>query len=435
MRMRKVCLLALAAVLLPMAATGEGKEESGKAEKLSPPQPRVVQPYEKPGLPPREADPSWELYQEGLKLYGEKRLGESIELLRKAIETRAELFARCASDLDAALDSKEAKEAGKTRKTKDSLAALTFALASRDLIDQDRDAIHEKAGGSIVAEMKLLRETSPSAPLRGLIDATLLVVEERGISRVGDSLQALRKEVASLGYYPEAEYWIGKAYLAEGELRLAELQFRRAGDMRESLEVPGELYGILEDLAWVCKSKGAMKDYENVLREIADSSDLFAAKDEHYRGSMERTLGERGFDKFMLLFKVDQPYAIGAYSALGELYLKDGRTISTIYLAAAVNAALTRGIADIRIDEPGYEYTSLKELISRIIGDKDEGRYASDAGLWKSLYLLGESLAVQGYRETGREIWTALAAGEAPQPWKKRAADALARPASALRSL
>jgi tetratricopeptide (TPR) repeat protein len=429
MRIRKVAIIALAAFSLSALAYAEGSGESGKALVIAPPQPRIVEQYRKPGLPPREADPSWGLYQEGLRLYGEKRLGESIDSLKKAIDARSELFERCAQDLNAAADAKEAK------KSKDSLAALVRLLAARDLIPQDCEAIRSMAGGSIVTEMQLLRATSPSAPLRGLIDTALLVVEERGISRVGDSLQALKREVAYLSSYPEAEHWIGKAFFAEGELRLAELQFRRSCDMWESLEVSEDRYGMLEDLAEVYKAKGDLKDYEVTLREIADASDLFSTKDEYYRGSMERTLGERGFDRFMMLFKVDQSFPIGAYSALGELYLGAGRTISNIYLAAATNAILTRSISDIRIDEPSYEYAGLKDLLSRILADKEEARFAADMELWKGLSLLGESLAASGYRESAREIWTALVSSGAPQPWKKRSAEDLARPASALRKL
>ena len=431
MTIPKIAFAVAAALVFSAASYAEGQGSSsakeGGAAKAVPPQPRIVEPYKKQGLPPRSADPSWGMYQEGVELFGKKRVGEALDTFKKAVEARSELFSRCASDVAAALDSKEAKKA------KDSFSELVLLLAARDLIRQDYDVIRTRAGGSIVDEMMLLRETSPSAPLRGLIDASLLVVEERGMSRLGDSLKALEKEVILLGSYPEAEYWIGKAYLAEGELRLAELQFRRACDMAESLELPEERYEMLDALAGVYKTKGDLKSYETTLREIADASELFAAKDEYYRGSMERTLGERGFDKFMMLFRVEQAYPIRAYSELGDLYLGEGRTIATIYLAAAVDAILSRSINDMKIDEPDYAYVSLADMLSRILADKESTRFAAEMELWKDLELLGESLALSGYRETAREIWASMTAAGAPQPWKRRAEEAFARPASASR--
>jgi tetratricopeptide (TPR) repeat protein len=425
MTSKKIALAALAALVFSLSSFAEGSKE--KAVPVAPPQPRVVEPFKREGLPPRAEDPSWLLYQEGVRLYGDKRLGEALIAFKKAVDARSELFARCAADVDAALAAKEAKKSG------NSLSALVRLLADRDMIPQAYAAIRDRADGSIVAEMGILRETSPSAPLRGLIDAALLVVEERGLSRVGDSLAALRKEVGGLALYPEAEYWIGKAYLAEGELRLAELQFKRAYDMSASLELPDERFAVLESLAGIYKAEGDLKDYESSLREIADASDLFSGKDEYFRNAMERTLAEKGFDKFMLLYRVDEGLAVGAYSALGELYLDAGRPISTIYLAAAVDATLTRAIGEIKTDEPGYAYTGLADLATRILADQGMARFAAEAGLWKDLSLLGLSLSASGYRESAREIWAALARAPVPEPWKKRATASLAAPASASR--
>ena len=259
-----------------------------KAEPVGPPQPRVVQALPLEALPPRAADPSWLTYQEGLRLFGQKRFGEALVAFKDAIDTRASLFDGASRDITAALATREATRAG------DSLSRLTELLAARDLIQQDVEAVESKASGSIVSEMRLLRERSPSDPLRGLIDATLLVVEERGLSRVGDSIAALRKAAADLMHYPEAEFGVGRIYLVEGESDLAELQILRACDMGESLETAEDRYAMLETLAGIYAARGDLKDYEQTLREIADASELFAVKDEYFRNAMERTLETQG---------------------------------------------------------------------------------------------------------------------------------------------
>jgi hypothetical protein len=378
----------------------------------------VVEALPSQALPPRAADPSWLLYQEGLRLFRQKRFGESLVSFKKAIDARASLFDRASKDIASALAAKEALRA------KGSLSGLVELLAARDFIPQDIEAIRAKAGGGIVIELSLLRERSPSSPLRGLIDAVLLIVEERGLSRIGDSLAALGQTAADLGYYPEAEFGIAKIYLAEGEARLAELQMLRAYDMRGSLELALDRYAMLEALAEIYKSQGNLRDYELRLREIADQSDLFAGKDEHYRNALERTLAGQGFDKFMTLYRIRESFAASSYSGLGSLYLDAGRPLAVIYLAAAVNSVLTREIDEIQIYEPNYAYAGLSDLAARILADKGMSRFASDSGLWRDMVLLGEALAKSGYRDTARDLWSVVASAPGlGDLWGKRAAE------------
>ncbi|MGA2545126.1 MAG: hypothetical protein ABSF43_01145 [Rectinemataceae bacterium] len=417
----KSALISVAAALVIAfsASAAEGSKE--EVAPVGPPQPRVVEPIGSQPLPPRAVDPSWLLYQEGVRLFEEKRLGESLVSFKKAIETRASLFDRASADIAVAVATKEAAKA------EGSLSTLVKLLAARDMLARDYESVHLSSGGSIIAEMGLLRERSPSGPLRGLIDATLLVVEERGLSRVGDSIDALGKAAAGLGHYPEAEFGIAKVYLAEGETRLAELQMLHAYDMSGSLELEGDRFVLLEALAGIYKSQGNLKDYELRLREIADASDLFAGKDEYYRNAMERTLAAQGFDKFMALYRIQESIAAGAYSELGSLYLEAGRPLAVIYLAAAVNAVLSREIVAIKTDLPGYSYAGLTDLAARILADKDLARFASDFGLWRDLVRLGEALAMTGNRDTAREIWSAVAHRPGTgDPWVRRAAAALA---------
>ena len=420
MKSKSVALPAVLALLL--ASSGFASEGSKEAvAPVGPPQPRVVEPSRPQALPPRSIDPSWLFFQAGVKLFEEKRLGESLASFQKAVNTRAALFDRASRDVATATTTKDAAKA------KGSIASLVRLLALHEMTVRDYEEISAAAYGSIVAEMGLLRERSPSGPLRGLIDAMLLVVEERGFSRIGDSIDALRKAVADLCYYPEAEFWIGKIYLAEGETRLAELQMLHAYDMNGSLELGDDRFALLEALAGIYKTRGDLKDYELRLREIADASDLFAGKDAYYRNAMERTLAAQGFDKFITLYRVHDTFATGAYSGLGFLYLEAGRPLAVVYLAAAVNAVLTREIGAIKVDSPGYAYAGLPDLVARILADKERARYAIDSGLWRDLLRLGDALAKTGNRETAREIWSAVA--KAPgmaDPWGKRAAEALA---------
>jgi hypothetical protein len=143
----------------------------------------------------------------------------------------------------------------------------------------------------------------------------------------------------------------------------------------------------------------------------------------YYRNAMERILANQGFDKFMALYRIEEKFALTAWSSLGALYLEAGRPLAVIYLAASVNALLTREIEAIRVDSPGYSYTGLGDLAARILADKELARFAREKGLWRDLVRLGEALSATGNRETAREIWSAVS--KAPgdtELWGRRAA-------------
>jgi hypothetical protein len=421
--MMRLPRLVLAAGLLSLASLAFAQHGESKAEGPveAPPSPRTVAPAVPVPLPPRAASRSWLLLEEGSRLFDERRLGEALVAFKKAAESRDEQFAEAAKSIDAAMKSKEAKRA------KGSLSALVRLLAERDVIASQREAIEARAGGSLASELSLLRETSPSDPLRGLIDATLLVAEEGGLSRIGDSLESLATVAARLRSYPEAEFLMGRVYLAEGEARLAELQMLRAYDMRDALYDYADRIGVLEALAGIYRSQGKMKDYEHKLLEVAQQSELFADRDEYYRNAMERTLARQGFDKFMALYRVGQAWPASSYARLGAFYLDAGRRVSVIYLAAASNAVLTRILEAVRTSEPLYQYPGLAALATKIAGDAELSRYASEAGLWGDLVLLGEALAATGERESAREIWSAVSGLGGIGPWSARADRALRR--------
>jgi hypothetical protein len=319
------------------------------------------------------------------------------------------------------MNSPEAKKAG------GSISALVWLLAERDFITSVRNQIKRQSGGSLINELRLLRERSPSAPLHGFIDAVLLVAEEGGLSKIGDSLDSLAVAAARLRSYPEAEYRIGQVYSAEGEIRLAELYMLRAYDMRDALYDETDVIAILDSLVDIYRTQGKMKDFELTLIEIVQKTELFTRRDEYYRTAMERTLARQGFDKFMSLYRVPEAWPAKAYARLGAFYLDAGRRVSVMYLAAASNAVLTRGIEVVKTDEPRYSFAGLADLCARMLANEELARYAESEGLWADLVLLGEALASTGERESAREIWTVVASLKGIEPWSTKAAQALRR--------
>jgi tetratricopeptide (TPR) repeat protein len=419
------CLMALGFAAAPAATAQAATAQAAKDEEIDPgpPVPRVIEPLPVPSPPPDPADPSWLRYREGLALFDDKRFGEALDAFKKAIEARVLRSDEAVASIDDALADSEAKKAG------NSIASLVELFAARDLVASELAVVRAQSAGSLLKEMALLRARRVSGMLDAFMRSAKLVIEARGGSRIGDSLSALRAAAASMRHYPEAEYALGRIFLTEGEFDLAEIQFRRALDMGESLDVPSDRYAMLDALAELYRARGKTRDFELALREVADEATLFSKKQDGLRNAMERTLSRDGFDKFMLLYRVEESFARAACSKLGRLYLEAGRPLATIYLATAVNISLTEAIARIRTREPGYAYSSLADLLVRIEADAALGRYAISSGLYEDLLLLGEALAAGGSRDSARGVWRPLAAAGASGSWGRDAQAALARPA------
>ncbi|HUW42433.1 MAG TPA: hypothetical protein VMV90_15605 [Rectinemataceae bacterium] len=374
-------------------------------------------------LPPcSAAEPvpaDWQSFQRGLRLFKERRLGEALDAFKTAEKQRAAAFGDALRDIDVMLKDAAAVRAG------DSIRSLIQLAAQRDLISYDLAAIDRRSGGSLMEEIRLLGEKSLSFGFGNFLKAARLVLAARGEAFIGDSLAKLRAEASVLRSYPEADYWIGKIYLAEGESRLAELQFKRAYDEREAFDSPDQAYVLLGALARLYRDQGNMNEYESSLLAITGDTILFAKKSDYLRLAMERTLSTRGIDSFMSLYRLDEAFPLRAYSELGAFYLENGRPLAVIYLAAAVDTELSRCISSIKEYEPAYQFGGLAELLGRIRADRDLAAYADESGLYQDLERLGEALAAEGYRDSARGIWRVLAAEPGIAPWNSRAAEAL----------
>ncbi|MGO8694480.1 MAG: hypothetical protein ACLQMF_12510 [Rectinemataceae bacterium] len=369
--------------------------------------------------------PDWQSFENGLRLFKERRLGEALDAFKNAAEQRETIFGGALRDIDVVLGGGAAPQAD------DSILGLIHLLAPRDVIRYDMAAIDREAGGSLLAEIRLLLQKNLSFDFDNFLKAAQLVVTLRGETLIGDSLTKLRTGASVLRAYPEADYWIGKIYLAEGETGLAEMQFQRAYGEREAFDTPDKAYVLLGSLAELYRDEGKMNEYESTLLSITNSSTLFSRESDYLRLAMERTLSTRGIDDFISLYRLDQSFPLRAYSELGEFYLENGRPLAVIYLAAAVDTELSRAIAAIKAYEPGYTYGGLEDLLGLIRSDRDLSSFARESGMYRDLELLGEALSAEGYRDSARGIWRTLAKMTGIEPWNSRAGVALARPASA----
>ncbi|MCL2193492.1 MAG: hypothetical protein FWB78_08865, partial [Treponema sp.] len=94
--------------------------------------------------------------------------------------------------------------------------------------------------------------------------------------RFGNSATAALEGLGTLRYFPEAEMWIGRTFLAGGELGLALRQFQLAFSQRHLFENPAIATELLYEIAEIHRLRQEYREMERVLLSILEDSTLWA---------------------------------------------------------------------------------------------------------------------------------------------------------------
>ena len=366
----------------------------------------------------------WVEFENGKRLFREKEFGQALNAFRSAASERRIMFDAASRALKAALDSPQAG------RSEGSILALVDQYAKEIFLASELEEINALAGSSLRKKIDLLRQRRLTDRFRGFLDALYLTLDYRTFDDLGDSLVNLQKAAAALSMYPEAEFWMGRVFQAEGELRLAEIQYSRAWDMREAYEVADDRFTPLYALADLYRTRGDFprmeEQYLQIVREDSTASD---PKNEYLRNAMLNTLTRDGLDKFMSLYRTEGDYAVRAFDALGSFWYESGRQAKAVlYLGLAVNRILTKAIDAVRSEEPSYAYTVLSELLGRISNRRDLEEFARNAELYRLLFTLADALYANGARTSARDLWSVVASASSSGIWGARAASQLRSP-------
>lgn len=370
------------------------------------------------------SEPAWLSLERGKKAYAAKDFGSALVHFDNAISLRRDSFTAALVRLDQALDTKAAK-AGE-----DSIARVLAAFAAEDFIQ--RDYINLAAGqlASSKPLLEALRKERLSDSHRAFIDVLLSVLEYRPMQVLGDSIAGLRTHVQLLSKYPEAELWKGKVFFLEGELPIAETQYRRAYDMSPSLEIPEERFTILYAMAALYDAGSNFVAWENIMKSIVAGNDEVI--DPYLRDAMMATLLDQGFDRFMTLYRLQPSYSLEANAALGSYYLERGRAAASMHAAIAVNMTLTQAISMLVRKDSDYVWKGLDDFMERSRRDSGVVAYLSEARLPRLLLTLADALYISGARITAAKIWKTVVA-EGTAPFAAVAQQRITSPASAVR--
>jgi len=254
--------------------------------------------------------------------------------------------------------------------------------------------------------------------------------EKRNIT---ESLDLLLQAVEMDPDYPEAEYWLGRIYEAQGQAVLAEEQYRRAIDLSIYLRVPQDRINYEYKLADLLLNLGESRRAEalSILYGIADSegaSTPSVISREH--SYMELITGD-GIDELFYLYRDEIGLSLKALRILGELSWETGQYRSSLLLSTRVVLSMMTTAAErYRLLHPEWRFDidvekdrqnpdrdvrlpgksdGISDFLYRINSiNGDLPAWLEEEGFWPQLYLLSISLYAEGFSENAESIWNLM---------------------------
>jgi tetratricopeptide (TPR) repeat protein len=268
---------------------------------------------------------------------------------------------------------------------------------------------------------------SAGEPAWILLEKGKAAFEKRNIT---ESLDLLLQAVEQNTDYPEAEYWLGRVYEAQGQAVLAEEQYRRAIHLAIYLMVPEDVITYKYTLAELLLNQGVEREGEalSIFYGIADeegASDPGVLSLEH---SYIEQITENGIDDLLYLYRDELRSSLKARRILGELSWENGKYRSSLlYSTRVVLSLMTTAAEQYRfmhsdwrfdIDEKNDQLNpdrdvrypgasdGASDMIDRIYSsDKKLSDWLESEGFWPQLYLLSISLFAEGFRDSAESLW------------------------------
>ena len=348
-----------------------------------------------------QAQPWWLSLEQGKQHFRNGALGKALLSFEDARRTRLERFSRMERDLIMSLSSFEMRRFG------DDLEFVERALTSRP---QDRGA-------------EVLKEIFYYSPRE----------------RMGNSVNNVLMEIDRYKVYPEAEFWLGETFRAEGELGLALRQYQKAYNERALLEIPGFEVEILYRMVEIHRLRQEYQEMENRALEILRSApansgtprdNLWAGDGSGFtRAAMVRILENDGINRFLTIYRYDNFPVERAHRFLGMFYFASSRhTQAAEHLMFSFLIQNTLLINEAMRREFDFLYTTLDALIDVVERRPDLMQYVEESEYFRTLYFFGASLYATGRQIPARQIWTFLANRPVAGEWSVRSRNQLQNP-------
>jgi len=248
------------------------------------------------------------------------------------------------------------------------------------------------------------------------------------------SVSLALKELDHLKSYPEAEYWLGETYRAEGELGLALRQYEKAWNERSLLETPGFDMEILYKITELHRIRGNYQEMEKRAKEIIEGAgtngvprdSLWAGNSQgpsnQIRAAMARIMENEGISRFLTLYRHTNTDTERAHRLLGFFYYSSSRhTQAMEHLMFAFLIQNSVLIEEIIRRDYDYDFSSLEDLMVPVQRRPELVAFMEETEYYRTVYYLATALYASGKTKPASQLWAFLAGSNNAGEWGNRA--------------
>ena len=343
----------------------------------------------------QQAQPWWYTLEQGKHYFRSGAYGEALLAFEDARRSRLAQFTRMEQDLILFLSVPEVRRVG------DSLEFVEMFIDHR----------HETAAAAALAQ---LYHHIPKESLNG-------------------SVRRVLEELDRLKAYPEAEYWLGETFRAEGELALALQQYEKAFSDRSLLEVPGFDIEILYRITEIHRTRQNYQEMEKQAREIVEGmgpsgvprDSLWVGNPPSYnpiRSAMARILETEGINRFLTLYRHDNTSTERAHRLLGFFYYATSRFSPAaehlMFAFLIQNSILIEEVIRRNYD---FSFSDLESLMVFVRTRPELRAFLEETEYYKTAFYLSSALHATGKSRPATQLWDFLSASVDAGEWGNRA--------------
>jgi len=348
------------------------------------------------GVAAQATQPWWYTMEQGKLLFRKGSYGDALITFEDARRQRIAQFTRLEEDFIFLLSIPEVRRFG------DSLEYVERYISER----------HENAAATALNE---LYYRIPKGTINGSVSRAL-------------------KELDRLKGYPEAEYWLGETYRAEGEIGLALRQYEKAWSERSLLETPGFEIEILYKITEMHRIRGNYQEMEKRANEIIEGPGLNGlprdslwtgsslGSSNQIRAAMIRILENEGVNRFLTLYRHNNTDTERAHRLLGFFYYSSSRyTQAMEHLMFAFLIQNSLLIEEVIRRDYDYNFSSLENLMAVVQRRPELAAFIEETEYYRTVYYLATALYASGKTRPAAQLWAFLAASNNAGEWGNRA--------------
>jgi tetratricopeptide (TPR) repeat protein len=342
---------------------------------------------------PAAGQPWWYTLEQGKLYFRSGSYGDALMAFEDARRARLAQFTRMEQDLILLLSSPDVRRFG------DSLEYVEWYIAER----------RETAAAAALSE---LFYRIPKTSLRGSVTRAL-------------------EELDRLKSYPEADYWLGETYRAEGELALALRQYERALNQRSLFENPGFDLEILYKIIDIHRILQNYQEMEKQAKEIIEGTGASGIPRDSFwggnssnqiRAAMARILDNEGVNRFLTLYRHNNTATEKAHRLLGFFYYASSRyspAVEHLMFAFLIQNSVL--IEEVIRREFDFTFTNLENLMGYVRSRPELQAFLEETEYYRTMYYLASALYATGKNIPSGQLWSFLARSGNTGEWGERA--------------